>query len=102
TAPVHRDHPALVPFRARGLHLHARPLSAAAQFATEAGAVTLLEPDVALTDFGLTIECLGFAAWLHWPTPMNPLRTSFVIFFTALSIAALLDRITHCFLYEPP
>src|SRR5215831_2475428 len=86
TALVHRDHPDLVPFRARGLHLHARPLSAAGQFATEAGAVTLLEPDVALTDFGLTIECLGLAAWLHWRTPMNPLRTCFVIFFAALAI----------------
>jgi len=27
--------------------------------------VTLLEPDVALTDFGLTIECLALAAWLR-------------------------------------
>jgi uncharacterized protein DUF6962 len=63
--------------------------------------VTLLEPDVALTDFGLTIECLGLAAWLHWRTPMNPLRTCFVIFFAALGIAALLGGITHGFLDDP-
>jgi hypothetical protein len=63
--------------------------------------VTLLEPDVALTDFGLTIECLALAAWLHWRTPMNPLRTWFVIFFAALGIAALLGGITHGFLDDP-
>src|SRR5262249_30226007 len=100
-ALVHRDHPDLVPFRAGGLHLHARPLCAAAQFAIEAGSVTLLEPDVALTDFGLTIECLALAAWLHWRTPMNPLRTWFVTFFAALGIAALLGGITHGFLDDP-
>ena len=60
-ALVHPDHPDLVPFRAGGLHLHAGPLCAAAQFAIEIGAVTLLERDVALTDFGLTIECLALA-----------------------------------------
>ena len=63
--------------------------------------MTLLEPDVALTDFGLTIECLALAAWLHWRTPMNPMRTWFVIFFAALGIAALLGGITHGFLDDP-
>jgi hypothetical protein len=63
--------------------------------------VSLLEPDVALTDFGLTIECLALAAWLHWRTPVNPLRTWFVIFFAALGIAALLGGITHGFLDDP-
>ena len=63
--------------------------------------MTLLERDVALTDFGLTIECLALAAWLHWRTPMNPLRTWFVIFFAALGIAALLGGITHGFLNDP-
>ena len=62
--------------------------------------MTLLEPDVALTDFGLTIECLALAAWLHWRTPMNPLRTWFVVF-AALGIAALLGGITHGFLDDP-
>ena len=63
--------------------------------------MTLLERDVAPTDFGLTIECLALAAWLHWRTPMNPLRTWFVIFFAALGIAALLGGITHGFLNDP-
>jgi uncharacterized protein DUF6962 len=61
--------------------------------------VTLLEPDVALTDFGLAIECACMAAWLHWRAPVGrPLRGWFVIFFAALGIGALLGGITHGFL----
>ncbi len=61
--------------------------------------MTLLEPDVALTDFGLAIECAGMAAWLHWRAPAGrPLRRWFVIFFAALGIGALLGGITHGFL----
>jgi hypothetical protein len=61
--------------------------------------VTLLEPDVALTDFGLAIECACMAAWLHWHAPPDrPLRRWFVIFFGASGFAALLGGITHGFL----
>ena len=61
--------------------------------------MTLLEPDVALTDFGLAIECACMAAWLHWRASANrPLRKWFVIFFAALGIGALFGGITHGFL----
>jgi uncharacterized protein DUF6962 len=61
--------------------------------------VTLLEPDVALTDLGLAIECAVLAAWLHWRAPAGrPLRTWFVVFFAALGIGALLGGIAHGFL----
>jgi len=66
---------------------------------TEAGAVTLLEPDVALTDFGLAIECAWLVGWLHWRAPAGgPLRTWFVVFFAALGMGALLGGIAHGFL----
>jgi hypothetical protein len=61
--------------------------------------VTLLEPDVALTDFGLAIECARMAASLHWHASAGrPLRRWFVIFFAASGIGALLGGITHGFL----
>jgi hypothetical protein len=60
--------------------------------------VTLLEPDVALTDFVLAIECVCFAVWLYRRSPTG--RTSFrwfVLFFAALSVSALLGGISHGF-----
>ena len=61
--------------------------------------MTLLEPDVALSDFGLAIECACMAAWLQWRVPAGgPLRPWFVIFFAALGIGAVLGGITHGFL----
>jgi hypothetical protein len=61
--------------------------------------MTLLEPDVALTDFGLTLLSGGFAAWLaRWSAPDTPLRLPFVGFFAAVAVAALLGGITHGFL----
>lgn len=60
--------------------------------------MTLLEPDVALTDFVLAIECVWFAVWLYRRSPMG--RTSsrwFVLFFAALSVSALLGGISHGF-----
>ena len=98
---VHGDHSDLVPYCAGGFHLYAWLLSGAARFGlnTEAGAVILLEPDVALTDFGLAIECACMAAWLHWHASAGrPLRRWFVIFFAASGIGALLGGITHGFL----
>jgi uncharacterized protein DUF6962 len=63
--------------------------------------VTLSEPDVALTDFGLAIECACFAAWLHWHAPADaPLRPWFVVFFSAVGLGALLGGITHGFLAD--
>jgi hypothetical protein len=61
--------------------------------------VTLLEPDVALTDFGLAAECALFAAWLAWRGAAgSALRFWFVVLFAALGIGALLGGITHGFL----
>ena len=60
--------------------------------------MTLIEPDVALTDFGLAAECALFAAWLHWGTLRDsPLRRWFVVLFAALGVGALLGGITHGF-----
>lgn len=61
----------------------------------------LLEPDVALTDFGLAIECACMAAWLYWRVPTrSALCRWFAIFFAALGVSALLGGITHGFLPE--
>jgi len=61
--------------------------------------VILIEPDVALTDFGLAAECVLFAGWLQWRGMIDsPLRRWFVVLFAALGIAALLGGITHGFL----
>ena len=61
--------------------------------------MTLLEPDVTLTDFGLAIECGAFAAWLRRRHRAGtPLRLAFVVFFAALAVAALLGGIWHGFL----
>jgi hypothetical protein len=58
--------------------------------------VTLSEPDVALTDFGLALECAAFAAWLRWRAPADgPVRTWWILFFCALAGGALLGGITH-------
>jgi Family of unknown function (DUF6962) len=62
--------------------------------------VTLLEPDVALTDLGLAIECAALAAWLHRRAPATALRSWFVVFFAATGISALLGLITHGFLAD--
>ena len=60
--------------------------------------MTLIEPDVALTDFGLAAECVLFAGWLQWRTLQDsPLRRWFVVLFAALGIGALLGGITHGF-----
>jgi uncharacterized protein DUF6962 len=61
--------------------------------------MTLLEPDVALTDFGLALEAGCFAAWLERRySPGAPLRRAFIGFFAAVSLGAFLGGITHGFL----
>lgn len=62
--------------------------------------MTLLEPDVALTDFGLALECAAFAAWLYRRGAAEALRPWFVAFFAALGLAALFGGITHGFLAD--
>jgi hypothetical protein len=64
--------------------------------------MSLLEPDVALTDFGLALECAGFAAWLYRRGPDDALlRPSIIAFFAALGLAALLGGVAHGFLPDP-
>jgi hypothetical protein len=61
----------------------------------------LIEPDVALTDFGLAAECALFAGWLHWQAlGDSPLRRWLVVLFAALGAGALLGGITHGFLAD--
>jgi hypothetical protein len=60
--------------------------------------MTLSEPDVTLTDFGLALECAGFAAWLHRRYPgRTPLRAWFIVFFASLGFAALCGGMIHGF-----
>lgn len=65
--------------------------------------MTLLEPDVALSDFALALECAGFAAWLRRPLyPATALRLWFVTLFAALGAGAFLGGVWHGFLGEGP
>lgn len=60
--------------------------------------MTLLEPDVALTDFALAAECALFAGWLQWRSgDGGPLRHWFSVLFAALCVGSLLGGITHGF-----
>jgi hypothetical protein len=61
--------------------------------------ITLHEPDVALTDFALAIECTVFAVWLRgMDRNAGELRLAFVAFFAAVGVASLLGGIAHGFL----
>jgi len=63
--------------------------------------MTMIEPDVAITDFALAAECALFAAWLgRQRGGVGALRRWFVVLFTALAVASLLGGITHGFLPE--
>lgn len=63
--------------------------------------MALIEPDVALTDFGLAVECALFAGWLYWRGAAgSPLGRWFVVLFVALGTGALLGGVTHGFLPE--
>lgn len=65
----------------------------------EGARVTLIEPDVALTDFGLAAECALFAGLLCWRGAAgSALGRWFVVLFAALGLGALLGGITHGFL----
>ena len=63
--------------------------------------MTLHEPDVTLTDFGLAIECACFVVWLLRQEPGRPYRAGFIVFFFAVGVAALLGGISHGFLPDP-
>jgi uncharacterized protein DUF6962 len=56
--------------------------------------MSLLEPDVSLTDFGLALECGCFAVWLLGRS-RTLLSLSFAALFAAAGFAALLGGIEH-------
>jgi hypothetical protein len=61
--------------------------------------MTLSQPDVTLTDLGLAIECAAFVMMLYQQQSRHlSLRASFIAFFGAIGLAALLGGITHGFL----
>ncbi len=58
--------------------------------------MTLHEPDVALTDLGLALECAWFTAWLvGHGARADRLRGWFICFFAATGLAAFLSAVTH-------
>ena len=60
--------------------------------------MTLHEPDVTLTDFGLALECALFVVLLARQTGnAEPLRNWFIAFFAATGFAAFLGAIAHGF-----
>jgi len=61
----------------------------------------IAEPDVALTDYALALECAVFA-WLlgRGPSAAAALRAWFVVFFCAIGLSALLGGTEHGFLLD--
>lgn len=58
----------------------------------------LMEPDVALTDYGLAIECMVLAGLIYaYGAQGNALRFRFIAFFIALGVAALIGGTFHGF-----
>ncbi len=60
--------------------------------------MTLMEPDVTLTDYGLAIECMVLAGLIYaYGARRNALRFWFITFFIALGVAALIGGTFHGF-----
>ncbi len=65
--------------------------------------MSIAEPAVTLTDYGLTIECLILAFMLKrlkGTATANEFRNWFIVFFCALGAAALLGGTSHGFIRE--
>lgn len=61
----------------------------------------IAEPDVTLTDYGLALECALFAILLaRLRDGAGPVRRWFLVFFAALSVAALAGGTVHGFFYD--
>lgn len=61
----------------------------------------IAEPDVTLTDYGLALECALFAVLLaRLRDGAGPVRRWFLVFFAALSVAALAGGTVHGFFYD--
>jgi len=64
--------------------------------------ISIAEPDVILTDYGLALDCAVFALLLYrLRESSGPARTWFIVFFAALASAALAGGTVHGFLYHP-
>lgn len=61
----------------------------------------MLEPDVTLTDYALTVECAGFCAALVRRQGASPTRTAAVALFASLGAASLLGGTVHGFFPDP-
>jgi len=60
------------------------------------------EPDVTLTDYGLTVECAAFSYLLaRRGQAGEPLRRRFVLFFGSAAAAALIGGTVHGFFPDP-
>jgi hypothetical protein len=62
--------------------------------------MTLLEPAVALTDLGLTLENVSFVVLLMRRANGTALRRWFVLLFASLALAAVLGLVSHGFLAD--
>lgn len=67
--------------------------------AWQSGGPLLTEPDVAITDFALAIECLVFS-WvlLRKMGPIGTIQRLFALLFFTIAVGALLGGISHGFL----
>src|SRR5262245_16087565 len=62
----------------------------------------MTEPDVTLTDYGLALECILFAALIYcYGDPKTSLRPRFVLFFASIGLAALAGGTVHGFFPDP-
>lgn len=62
----------------------------------------MADPDVALTDFGLALEC-GLFVWLlaRRGAPGEPLRRWWLLFFGSIGLASLAGGLVHGFFDDP-
>jgi hypothetical protein len=60
----------------------------------------MTEPDVALTDFALAVECAVFLWWLSRLSAPSPLRRWAMVFFAALVVAPLAGGLVHGFFLD--
>jgi hypothetical protein len=68
-------------------------------FALDLLGIHITEPDVALTDLALTIECLAIVGWLAVKARaiLSPLKLWFLVFYLSIAVAALFGAIIHGF-----
>lgn len=62
--------------------------------------ITMLEPDVTLTDYALAVQCAVFLTLVLRRNPPGPLRKWWAVFFASVGLAALIGGTVHGFLPE--